>query len=69
MQNISKFLIGSNPPANSSYQLTLTIFERCEQYTIDSMVYLIGNEAAWTTVKKKWRSRLLEDEIPAGILT
>ena len=50
MQNISKFLIGSNPPANSSYQLTLTIFERCEQYTIDAMVYLIGNEAAWATV-------------------
>ena len=31
-------------------QLTLTIFGRCGQYTIDSMVYLIENEYAWTIV-------------------
>ena len=26
------------------YQLALTIFGRCDQYTINSMVYLLGNE-------------------------
>ena len=28
-------------------QLVLTIFGRCEQYTIDSMIYFIGNEVDW----------------------
>ena len=33
-------------PPGQFYQLLLTVFGRCEQYTIDSMVYMIGNEAA-----------------------
>ena len=34
------------------------------QYTIDSMVYLSGNEAAWVMMTlEKWRSRLSEDEL------
>ena len=35
-------------------QLALTIFGRCKQYTIDSMVYLIRNNAGITVVKKFW---------------
>ena len=46
------------------FWLALTIFGRCEQYTIDLMVYLPGNEAAWVNSElKKWRSRLSEDKI------
>ena len=33
-------------PPDQFYQLLLTVFGRCEQYTIESMVYMIGNEAA-----------------------
>ena len=33
-------------PPGQFYQLLLTVYGRCEQYTIDSMVYMIGNEAA-----------------------
>ena len=36
-------------PPGQFYQLLLTVFGRCEQYTIDSMVYMIGNEAARAT--------------------
>ena len=46
--------------------MALTIFGRCEQYTIDLIVYLIQNEAAWA--KEKWRSLSFEDQI-AGLLT
>ena len=38
-------LIVSNSPVIRYNQLALTILKRCERYTIDSMVYLIGNEA------------------------
>ena len=46
------------------FSLALTTFGRCEQCTIDPMVHLPGNEAAWVNSElKKWRSRLSEDEI------
>ena len=40
IQNTSPSLIGSNLPAIFHKQLALTIFGRCEQCIIDSMVYL-----------------------------
>ena len=59
IQNILLFLIGFNPTVFPRIilqnQRGLTIFGRCEQYTIDLMVYLIGNEAAWAKVNKEWR--------------
>ena len=47
IQNISSFLIGSNPLLIFHNQLALTVFETSQQYIIDSMAYLIGNEATW----------------------
>ena len=40
-------LIGSNPLLILHNQPALTKFGRCAQYKTDSMVYLIGHEAAW----------------------
>ena len=60
-------------------QLVLTVFGRCEQHTIDSMVYIsletreIGHRSTSFSMRgrlavihewtKKWRSRLSEDEV------
>ena len=59
------FLVGlkqakrSDPPWRK--QLLLTVFGRCEQYTIDSMVYMIGNEAARATGHLQAANKLFID--------
>ena len=50
IQNILPFLTGSNPRLIPHNKPALTIFGRCEQYTIYSIVYLIGNQAALAKV-------------------
>ena len=44
---IPRARLGPESIAHEANQRALAIFGRCEQYTIDSMVHLIGNEAAW----------------------
>ena len=48
-------------PPGQFYQLLLTVFGRCKQYTIDSMVYMIGNEAARATGHLQAANKLFID--------
>jgi len=72
----SKYFAPIPPCLNLHYQLVLTIFGRCEQCTIDSMVYVLENEVdRWyicletrllvvlEIVNKKWCSQRSEDEM------
>ena len=48
--NYNRFIIHPKHAPFSDWfkgQLVLTIFGRCEQYTIDSMIHFIGNEVDW----------------------